>query len=161
MVLNSLRSDKIIPGIQNYIIEVMGKFYIEPPTLDIAKCFEDSDTSTPLLFILSTGSDPTTDFLRFADEEGMGNKYDNISLGEGQGPRAQKMIELATQRSYWVLLQNCHLSITWMPELENICESKLQEGVKADFRLWLTSMPDKHFPISILQNSVKMTIEPP
>ena len=104
---------------------------------------------TPLIFVLSPGSDPVADFMKFAEEQSMSRRIDSISLGQGQGPKAERMIKDSIGKGGWVLLQNCHLAISWMSELERLVED-LDENVHKDFRLWLTSMPSNAFPISVL-----------
>ena len=68
----------------NYVSEKMGKNFVEPPPFDLAKSFVDSNSTTPLIFILSPGADPTMALLQFATDKGFGKKLESISLGQGQ-----------------------------------------------------------------------------
>lgn len=90
-----------------------------------------------------------------------GKRLSAISLGQGQGPRAEEMMQAAMERGMWVFFQNCHLAPSWMPSLERLVEQIDKDRVSKDFRLWLTSMPSSSFPVYILQNGSKLTIEPP
>lgn len=57
------------------------------------------------MFVLSAGSDPFGAFQRFAAEMGYKDKILAISLGQGQGPVAAKLIEQGTANGHWVFLQ--------------------------------------------------------
>ena len=49
-----------------------------------------------------------------------------------------------------------------MPELEEIVYSFVEdEEINNEFRIFLTSMPANYFPVSVLQNGIKLTTEPP
>nr|CAD7446891.1 unnamed protein product [Timema bartmani] len=161
IIIRIFRPDKIIATVTLFIEKEMGEKFVMPPPFDISCSYEDSNCLSPLIFILSPGADPMAALSRFADKMGYGGKFESISLGQGQGPIARMLIETAQQDGLWVCLQNCHLAVSWMPELERIWESWDTRNTNLHFRLWLTSYPSDKFPVSLLQNGVKMTNEPP
>ena len=162
LVIRALRNEKIVQSAQLFVKVKLGHKFIEPPTFDLAGSYEDSSNKSPLIFILSPGVDPMTQLLKFADDKGFkGDKCQSISLGQGQGPIAAKMIKEAQKNGTWVVLQNCHLAVSWLPALEKIVDDNTTANTHKEFRLWLTSYPSSNFPSSVLQIGVKMTNEPP
>eukprot|EP00744_Colponema_vietnamica_P000917 GILI01001585.1.p1 GENE.GILI01001585.1~~GILI01001585.1.p1 ORF type:complete len:760 (-),score=244.65 GILI01001585.1:190-2130(-) len=163
MFIRCLRPDKLMDAVQDFVTAKLGEQFIKPPQFDLGTSYKDSTNMTPLIFILSPGADPFEDWKKFAETQRMSKKLSDISLGQGQGPRAKQLFEDGLDNGKWVLLQNCHLATSWMPELERLVEgmSTRSTPINPQFRLWLTSMPDSHFPVAILQNGVKMTNEPP
>ncbi|XP_050760847.1 dynein axonemal heavy chain 1 [Gymnogyps californianus] len=161
LVLRCLRGDKITNAMQDFVALNLDRHFIEPQTTDLSVVFRESTATTPLVFVLSPGTDPAADLYKFAEEMKFSQKLSAISLGQGQGPRAEAMMHSAMEQGNWVFFQNCHLAPSWMPSLERLVEGIDPSKVHQDFRLWLTSLPSNRFPVSILQNGSKLTIEPP
>jgi dynein heavy chain, axonemal len=53
IVLKAFRPEKLLFSIQNYVIDEVGKFYIENPTATMEVVYADTDVKTPLIFVLS------------------------------------------------------------------------------------------------------------
>lgn len=103
LVLRVIRLDKLVPTISQYVANDLGSKYIEPPPFDLEGTYKDSTSTSPLVFILSPGVDPMLSLLKFA--EGKGRKVDSISLGQGQGPHAERMMRSGQKEGFWIVLQ--------------------------------------------------------
>ncbi|XP_047189968.1 dynein axonemal heavy chain 6 isoform X2 [Scophthalmus maximus] len=163
VLIKCFMEEKVVFAATEFVIVSLGKQFVENPPVDLANLYNDMSPSTPLLFILSTGSDPMGAFQRFAKERGCLDRVESISLGQGQGPIAEKMILKALETGNWVFLQNCHLAVSWLLAMEELIKTFTEPdtSIHEDFRLFLSSMPAKVFPVTVLQNSVKVTNEPP
>ncbi|XP_076452214.1 dynein axonemal heavy chain 10-like [Babylonia areolata] len=160
MLIRCFRVDRIYRAVVNYVTSAMGEKYVTPPILSYDWVFDQSTPITPVVFILSPGSDPASDIMKLADRlEFSHSKIKYLSMGQGQEKVALQLLEVAIQRGQWLMLQNCHLLVRWLMELEKQLESLSKPH--PDFRLWLTTEPTPSFPIGILQRCLKVVTEPP
>uniref|UniRef100_A0A3B5L7L8 Uncharacterized protein n=1 Tax=Xiphophorus couchianus TaxID=32473 RepID=A0A3B5L7L8_9TELE len=157
VIVRFLRQDRVSFCITSFIIKNLGPRFVEPPVLDMKAVVEESTSCSPLIFVLSPGVDPTGSLLQLAKASGMSHQFSALSLGQGQAP-----IKLCCDfPGHWVFLANCHLSLSWMPELDKLIKELPVQNPEPNFRLWLSSSPHPDFPITILQAGIKMTTEPP
>ncbi|EFJ50020.1 dynein heavy chain 6 [Volvox carteri f. nagariensis] len=170
LIIRLIRPDKLVGAIQNYVLDTMGQKFIEPPPFDLDRCYQNqikpSPTLSPqLLPILLPYASEMPCVVLFPHTN---YTYPSAPLSSPRPapPRpttvqAARLIEAAQASGGWVVLQNCHLAVSWMPTLERLCEGLSLENTSPAFRLWLTSYPSPAFPVSVLQNGIKMTNDPP
>jgi len=162
IILKIFRDEKILFACNNYVRDSLGQVYVDPQSTSLADVHEGTDNTTPIIFVLSVGADPTGLLMRFAADMKYSSRLNVISLGQGQGENAKRLVANAKKSGDWVLLQNCHLAKSFMPELETLVDGfSSDDSMHKDFRLWLTSMPVLYFPVAVLQKGVKLTNEPP
>ncbi|XP_060639849.2 dynein axonemal heavy chain 10-like [Anolis sagrei] len=160
LLLRCFRVDRVYRAVTDYVTLTMGVKYVQPPVISFEAIFEQSTPSSPIVFILSPGSDPASDLMKLAERSGFGaNRLKFLAMGQGQEKVALQLLENAVARGQWLMLQNCHLLVKWLIDLEKALEKIVKPH--PDFRLWLTTDPTKGFPIGILQKSLKVVTEPP
>ncbi|XP_038567842.1 dynein heavy chain 5, axonemal [Micropterus salmoides] len=149
--------DRTIAQARKYIMDAMGEKYTEGMILDLEKMWEESDPRTPLICFLSMGSDPTDSIIALGKRLKIETRY--VSMGQGQEVHARKLLQQTMANGGWALLQNCHLGLDFMDELmDTVTET---DFIHDSFRLWITTEVHRHFPITLLQMSIKFTNEPP
>jgi len=104
MLMKVLRAGKMIFQIKQFVKNELGPIFIESPPFDLEGCLADSSNVTPIIFVLSPGADPIAYLNALAEKKGMKDKLHSISLGQGQGVKAEKLIKEAHQTGAWVCL---------------------------------------------------------
>ncbi|GFT28694.1 dynein heavy chain 2, axonemal [Trichonephila clavipes] len=160
LIIRCLRLDRVTSCVSNLISAILGKSFLEYPNPEITEIFNESSPNKPLvLFTVSSDTDPGKIIENLA--QNLEIKYRAISLGKGQESAASQLIIDSAKVGYWVFISKCHLLLNWLPALEKFVNKLQTIKVHEKFRLWLGSAPTKLFPISVLQNSIILSLDSP
>jgi len=67
IILRCIRPDKLVPAFTKFVVETLGVEFTNPPPFELPAIFKDSNSTTPLIFILSPGADPLNGLMKFAE----------------------------------------------------------------------------------------------
>ncbi|TEB19592.1 Dynein heavy chain family protein, partial [Perkinsus sp. BL_2016] len=171
ILLRILRPDRLCQGLALFVVAKLGPEFVERTPFDMDKVYLESSSSTPIFFVLFPGVDPTPVVEGMARRLGVvadgngGNRFINISMGQGQEQIALNALAAAAKEGGWVMLQNVHLMQSWLKQLERTLET-IEPSAHPDFRCVLSSEPPvfslmEIVPESILQKSIKIADEAP
>ncbi|KAL7701682.1 dynein heavy chain [Lotmaria passim] len=167
LLVRALREDRTMLAATQYIATTLGKTFAEAQQLELSDVVEETTGLTPIVFLLSQGSDPTT--LIEASAKKLKKKIYPISMGQGQEEAAMNIVTSAWQNGDWALLQNCHLGLPFLLQLEERLRvesmaappGEKKADIHEEARIWITSEPHPSVPIGLLQMAIKLTNEPP
>lgn len=147
-LVRSLREDRTVLAGNQFIRTTLGDAFVQPVTDQISDLYEESCKNVPILYILSAGADPTGSIDEFAKKKKQ-FPTGKVSMGEEMEIPAAQLMEQGFISGRWVVLNNCHLSLEFMAQMEELLHPKDRE-IHDDFRLWITCLPDKDFPLGLL-----------
>lgn len=55
VIVRALRPDRVLFATSKYVSNNMGPQYVDPPPFDLKAVYESSNSTTPLVFVLSPG----------------------------------------------------------------------------------------------------------
>ena len=163
LLVRSVRTDRTMISADEYIEEAMEKKYIDTYPLNLEQTHQDvidlveAPERIPFMCVLTPGSDPTELIMALAKKKK--KEVLAVSMGQGQEIVARRYFASSIANGGWVLLQNTHLGLKYLVELEQALLKT--EDVDPEFRVWITAEPHPGIPIGLLQMSVKITNEAP
>jgi dynein heavy chain len=137
-LVRALREDRTVLASMKFIQATLSVEYVAPVTDFIAEIYEESAYNRPILYMLSAGGDPNNTIDEFARKKKQ--MPAKVSMGEEQEKPALENIKAGFVTGQWTVLSNCHLSLEFMGQMEEVLNPK-NIDVDPNFRLWITCEP--------------------
>ena len=163
LILRALRPDRLVTELRSFVTQELGYWFVEDQVFDPAETFQETSSSSPVLFYLFAGVDPIIWVEELAQKSSTTPRI--IAMGQGQEEVALEALTSAAEKGTWVVLQNIHLMQGWLSTLEQKLEA-LSSDAHVDFRVFLSAEPpsagrSNALPESLLQSCIKVANEAP
>ena len=157
LLVQAMRPDRLASAMSSFVCVELGVKSIAPAPLSMHRVCDEASASSPVLFIVTPGSDPSQELEEHASSRGDG-RYHQLAMGQGQAEEALRLLHECAKTGDWLCLKNLHLVVSWLPTLEK--EIYVLDA-HPEFRLFFTSEPHDKFPSSLLEGCLKITYEAP
>jgi dynein heavy chain len=157
-LVRALRPDRIKAAVALFVRSTLGQDFLTSETLSLSHLAAASRANVPIICVISPGADPTAKIHELARK--LKTRCLDVSMGQGQEIIARESIAVAMQRGDWVCVQNAHLSVGYLKELEEERQKWGETECNDAFRLWITTEPTNEFPIGLLHGGTRITCEP-
>ena len=158
MLVDAVRPDRLQAAMEAYVCEALGCRTLPAPSGGLARLHAESISSEPVVFITSTGSDPSQELEEFAGRMVGPERFRQVAMGQGQAEPALALLRECAAKGDWLCLKNLHLSLSFLPILEK--EIHALEPHES-FRLFCTTQEHDGVPAGLLANSLKVSYESP
>ncbi|KMZ82705.1 hypothetical protein PVIIG_02490 [Plasmodium vivax India VII] len=124
---------------------------------DLYKCYEHS-SQNKLILILSEHRLSTASEIMMLSEKITG-KNNLIIYNKNDKNYLLQILNDSIKNGFWVLIENAHLNIHLILEIEKYIEACNIQYSNPDFRIWISTSSVKSFPDYLLKLCVKVTFE--
>jgi len=161
LMIRVMRIDRVCSTLEIMISDVLGPDFLSNPIFEISHMFKNTDRWTPIIFITSSGADPFDEIMSYAHSQGIASIIKPQSIGKGQGPSAERLLNHASEQGHIVVFQNCHLSLSITSRIEFLFSGLDPVSTHQKFRLVLITTSIAKFPLGLLFRGKKIIYETP
>ena len=144
------RPDRVV-AMCKVIIQQELNIAATPSAIDMMK--RDASMCRPTIYLLSRGADPARDIADLAHRERI--EFHLFSMGQGQEKQALSMLRKCTFEGTWLMLQNCHLNLEFMEELDRLLRASTNVSTTNSDKNSANSGSGKSNGTSLLNNKNK------
>eukprot|EP00002_Diphylleia_rotans_P021973 TRINITY_DN428_c1_g1_i1.p1 TRINITY_DN428_c1_g1~~TRINITY_DN428_c1_g1_i1.p1 ORF type:complete len:4548 (+),score=958.95 TRINITY_DN428_c1_g1_i1:229-13872(+) len=156
LLVRALREDRTFHASAEFVRATLGRRFVGSLPLDMDQVYADSSSRRPILFVLTSGTEPTPLVMELAKRRQKVVRV--LSVGQGQDASNRRALLHEFAAGNWVLLQNGHTNPRFLQELDSLLARS--KDMSDEFRLFLTAAPTPKFPVSLAQICVRVAVEP-